>query len=593
MMFSHHAFGAGEMEDFAARKKLFISQYDTSKMVHYNTLAVRYALNKDIEWADAAFLKLLENKSGAMFWMYRVMGAYILGKDKMSPKVKKAVREAWRTYAPARGDTENHWALYYACMFLAAEQWPNEPGSMWFNGMSSTENWQEAHEYLISWVKLTTTKGQGEFDSPDYLHMYVIAMTMLAEFAEDEAMKKRATMVTDYLMADFAVDHLDQLFAGGHSRIYERNLMNPDHSGSSTIAWLYFGVGKPQKNGWLLIPALTSYQVPEIVRLIATDRETSYLSKERKRVRHNIRFSTEQNPPVYKTTWMTKDYALSSLQGGLLQPIQQLTWSVKYKHGRPYSNIFGLHPSWSTREIGMFFPEQIKVSMAGIVASKKTYNNPNKWTGGSDFERTYQHKNTLIVLYDIPVGETASHIDGFFPANLDERIEDESGWIFSKAGDVYIAWYPLQPYFWQKEYALKKIAFNEKTGSKVDDGSMPLRNYRLRSAHLQNGYVVEVRSKDEVGSFDFFVNNMKNLKPEAILKPGNVQVDYKNLASDSMHFKFPNERSLNGKTVDLSKFKLFESPYLNAEIDSENLTLRYKKMKLVLDFKKLTKKKNY
>ena len=80
------------------------------------------------------------------------------------------------------------------------------------------------------------------------------------------------------------------------------------------------------------------------------------------------------NIVYYKYTYMTKDYALGSLHGDLLQPIQQQTWSVRYLYGQPFSTIFGLHPYWSIYEMGMFFPEHIKTCMAGITASKTTYN---------------------------------------------------------------------------------------------------------------------------------------------------------------------------------------------------------------------------
>ena len=38
------------------------------------------------------------------------------------------VREAWRTYMPLRGDTENHWVMYYTTLYLMAQLWPGEPG---------------------------------------------------------------------------------------------------------------------------------------------------------------------------------------------------------------------------------------------------------------------------------------------------------------------------------------------------------------------------------------------------------------------------------------------------------------------------------
>ncbi|MDZ7333441.1 MAG: hypothetical protein ONB13_08135 [candidate division KSB1 bacterium] len=588
--FSQDQTRAAYLKKFNERKAWFISHFDTASRTDYSVIAAKYYRNRDVRRADEMFLKLLEKPSGDMFWMFPVVNCYMVGKDKMSDRVKRAIRYAWKTYAPSRGDTENHWAMYYASLYLMAEQWPNDPGSEWFNGKSSEENLQEAREYLFEWARITTTIGQGEFDSPDYILEYVVPTTMLAQYAQDKDVKKLGEMLTDYLLADFAVEHLDQQYIGGYSRIYEQNLMRPQYSASSHFAYVYFGVGEPLVHGWVLYPVLTSYTLPEIIYKIATDRSKPYVHRERKRVRNVIRYGEERNPPVYKYTYITKDYGIGSLQGGILQPIQQHTWGVRYTYGKPFSTIFGLHPYWSVLEIAMFFPEESKASMAFITASKTTYNNPDKWTGGSPFERTFQHKNTLIALYDIPSGTTSEHIDGFFPANLEQRILDEPGWIISKAGDTYIGWYPLQPGEWSEEYELKQQAFNTKTGTSIKEDGVTLRNYRFRSHELQNGYVVEVRSRDEIGSFDAFRAALANHIPRANLIPGNVSVIYHTIDGDVMEFTFPDQRKLNGEIVDLSKTKLFEGPFLNADVGSQQLILTYKNMKLILDFNRLEKR---
>lgn len=569
---------------FKERAAWVASVYDTSQSPGYYQIAARYALNTNIAQADSMFVRLLKEPRGDMFWMFPVIGAYLHGKDKMSPATRAAVRDAWKTYAPYRGDTENHWCMYYASLYLAAEQWPDLPGSEWYNGKSSNENLQEAKEYLIHWIRITTTIGQGEFDSPDYFPEYAISMILLSQFAQDREMRMRGTMMTHYLFADFAAEHLEGQYVGGFSRIYQPAVYKPLMSNASAFAWLYFGAGERSSSGWIALPALSDYRLPEIIYHIATDRSKPYVEKERKRVRNVIRFGSEKNPPVYKYTYMTKDYALGSLQGGLLQPIQQHTWGVRYTYGRPYTTIFGLHPYWSGYELGMFFPEEVKTLIADVVASKGTYNNPDKWTGASPYERTFQHRNTLIVLYDIEPGTTTEHIDGFFPRNLEERIVDPSGWIVCKAGDTFVGWYPLQEYEWKEEFENPSHSLNE-IGRPQLERVKETGNWRLRSYKLQNGYVIEVRSKEEIKSFGKFRDELRTHIPKAMLKPGAVSVEYTTLGGERMQFSFADGRKLNGKTVDLSKYRLFEGPFLNAEVGSEKLTLKYGKIRMVLDLK--------
>lgn len=135
--------------------------YDTSRNGGFYSIAARYAHGRDIATADSMFIAAMKEPSGDMFWMFPVIGAYMHGKDRMSTATKAAVRHAWKTYMPYRGDTENHWAMYYASLYIAAEEWAGLPGSEWFNGRSSDENLEEAREYLIHWIKITTTIGQG------------------------------------------------------------------------------------------------------------------------------------------------------------------------------------------------------------------------------------------------------------------------------------------------------------------------------------------------------------------------------------------------------------------------------------------------
>jgi hypothetical protein len=547
------------------------SYLDTASNPGIYGAAYRYAMKKDIRKADSLLLysDQIQNPKGDMFWMFPVIGTYLNGKDQMAPEVKAAVRKAWKTYAPYRGDTENHWAMYYSSLFLAAEQWPRLPGSEWFNGKSSDENRNEAKDYLIHWMKITTTIGQGEFDSPDYFPEYAISMTLLSQFAQDAEMKKRGTMMLDYLYADFAADHLAGQYIGGFSRIYQPAVYKPLLSGASSFAYLYFGSGDPVVGGWAVLSSLSTYRLPKIIYHIANDRTVPFVNKERKRVRNVIRYGTEKNPPVYKVSYITKDYGIGSLQGGLLQPIQIHTWGVRYTYGKPFSTVFGLHPYWSGKELAMFFPEEQKTMIADVTSSKTTYNNEDKWTGGSPFERTFQNKNTLIVLYDIEPGTTSEHIDGFFPKNLEQRLIDPSGWIMCKAGETYIGWYPLQPGEWLQK-------------KEAED------NWRLRSHKLQNGYVIEVRSKEEAGSFEKFCGQLRVHIPTAALVPGKVSAEYRTLNNEKMFFAFPDTRTLNGKTVDLSKQKLFDSPFTHAEVGSETLTITYKNETRVLDFSKLT-----
>jgi hypothetical protein len=261
---------------------------------------------------------------------------------------------------------------------------------------------------------------------------------------------------------------------------------------------------------------------------------------------------------------MTQRYALGSLQGGVLQPIQQHTWDVTYVSEKPNNTIFTLHPFFSGKELAMFFPEEQKFLSDEVNRYHLVYTNPNKWNSSSPYEQTFQQKNTIIVLYNLDEAAQQPHIDGFFPKNLDERKVHHSGWIFCRAGPVFIAVYPLKRYEWIEESI----------------------NWRLRSNEKQNGVVVEVGSSDEDGSYEAFKTSVALLQPEIKNAKKAFTVQYRTRHGDRMSFTFSGERILNGSAINFNSYKFFSSPFVQSERGSGVVRMTYRNAVRELDFKK-------
>jgi hypothetical protein len=263
---------------------------------------------------------------------------------------------------------------------------------------------------------------------------------------------------------------------------------------------------------------------------------------------------------------MTHEYALGSLQGGILQPIQQHTWDVTYRSDKPNNTIFTLHPFYSGKELAMFFPEEQKFLADEVNRYHLVYTDPNKWNSSSPYEQTFQHKNAIIVLYDINKDANHQHIDGFFPKNLDERIEHASGWIFCRAGYVYVALFPLQPYEWIEE----KI------------------NWRWRSTASRNGIVLEVGSSDEDGTFEAFRNKVMQSRPVMNNSGNTLTVDFTTRRGDTMMFAFGGKRLLNGQAIDFRTYKFYNGPFIRSERGTGIIKMTDGKKVRELNFKKAT-----
>jgi hypothetical protein len=456
-----------------------------------------------------------------------------------------------------------------------AELWPGEAGDRWFNGKSSDENLAEARGYLIHWMGLATTIGQGEYDCTHYIGEYSIPMLFLATWAKDPAMRQRGHMMLDWLMADYAADSLNGISVGAHARTDDVTVLEKWNGLASFFGWLFFNNCPPTSSygGWgvYFAAVAANYELPEVIYRIGTDRAVPYTEFERKRTRHRWRGSDVRNAPVYKTDYITADYAIGSDQGGLLQPIQQhswdLTWAVPDPRGM-HNTIFSVQPHSSTDELMMYFTEMPDSMPAAVTfQNKPTYTSEAKLLGGSPYEQIFQSDDTVVSLSDIPAGANFEQVNGFFSKDLARIEEDASGWIFAQGGRAYIAYHPLAAYEWRP----------------IEKGGK-----RLYSPHRQNGTLLQAASQGEFKSWEDFKTAVRALPLEIKLTP-KPAVKYTTLRGKKIECAYGVAPRVDGRTIDYAKeWKLFSSPYLNAEVGSGMLTLTHGKLKRVLDFNILT-----
>jgi hypothetical protein len=532
----------------------------------YNVIAAKLWLKEDAQWCSRRLTELLQaGPTGDMFWMFPVTAVAYLDNGQLTPEARQAMRDSWRTYMPFRGDTENHWLLYYTSMYLMAQKWPDDGPEQWFNGKSSQEIRKEAEEWINWWVDFTTRKGQGEYDCTHYIGVYVLPMSYLAAWSDDPAMRKRATMMLDYLIADYAAEQLDGIYVGSHARTDDRQVVEKWNGISSDLGWLWFGLGyhTPHYGSYpFYYAAASAYEPPAILQRIATDRPDGVLHKELKRTRHRWRFHEQRNGEVYKTTYLRHAYAVGSDQGGLLQPVQQHSWDVTWKVPDPrgiHNTLFALHPYSGLLELQAYFTFAPDPATEVVYRSKKSYDSPDKLLGGSPYEQILQDRDTVIALYDIAPGARFPHINGFFSKDLSLVVEDTSGWIFARGGDAWIAYYPLAPYSWKP----------------IEGGGK-----RLFSPHLKNGAIVQVAAASEYATLDAFGTAIRKLPLEVRLQP-TPSVKFRSLRGADLQFTY-------GQPRDFSTWKLFDGPYLQAERESGKLELRHGNLRRLLDFRTLT-----
>ncbi|MCC5835338.1 MAG: hypothetical protein JJU20_11445 [Opitutales bacterium] len=536
-------------------------------------IAAKLALEVDLDWASQRLVEVLESPRGDMFWMFPVTAVAYLGQGKLSDEADEALRRAWRTYMPQRGDTENHWIMYYVSIYLMAQLWPEHGPEDWFNGKSSAENRTEAREYISWWVNVTTSIGQGEYDSPHYLPEFLIVMAYLAAWAEEPDMRQRGRMMVDYLAVDYANSSLNGIHVGAHSRIVDRQIMEPWQGLSSYFGWLFFDNTPVLTNYGGLATAFAfaarHYEVPEVIHRIGTDRDSPFQHRELKRTRQRWRNADEKVGAVYKTTYLTRDYALGSDQGGLFSPIQQHSWSLVWDEADPrerHNRIFSIHPHWSAFELQMFFTEYPDSMPEGVTQQgKPTYMAADTFLGGSPYEQIHQEKDAVVVLYQISEEAPHQHINGLFSKDLDAIEEDDSGWIFARAANTFIAYYPLAEYSWKP----------------IEGGGQ-----RLYSPSANNGTILQAASADEFDSWGAFKQAIRELPLETQIYPV-PRVEFTSLRGDAFICEFGQTPIVNGSPVNYEDWALFDGPFLQAQPHSRQLRMQHGNLVRDLDFRTL------
>ncbi len=569
------AWQSAAAQDYEQRRRRLIekvARVDDSKL-HYAAVAGRLWLREGVPAAERKLRELLEGDiSGDMFWMFPMTAIAYLDRGQLSDGARALIRKSWKRYYPFRGDTENHWLLYYTSMYLMAQMWPEMGGEGWFNGKSSRENMEEAKRWIESWVKLTTAKGQGEYDCTHYIGVYLLPLSYLAAWAEDPRMKKQASLMIEWITADFAVESLDGVYVGAHARTDDRQVVEKWRGVSADFAWLLFGQGKetPPFGGYSFYYAVADGpNPPEILQQIAKDRSRPYTHLEKKRTRNRWRFHEEPHGQVYKTTFITKDYAVSSDQGGVLQPVQQHSWDVTWRADDPegvHNTLFSLHPYSGMVELEAYFTFSPDFGTEAVWRSKTTYDSPDKLLGGSPYEKIAQSEDAVIALYDIPPGTRFPHINGFFSKDLDEIEEDPSGWIFCRGGWTRIAYRPLAPYVWKP----------------IEGGGR-----RLFSPYLKNGTVVQAASVDEFPTAEAFRKAVKALRLGFALEP-EPRVVFRTLRGKMLEFTYGEAPRIDGKPLDYAAWPAFGGPFLHGKAGEPRLEMTYKGKRRVLDFRTLT-----
>jgi hypothetical protein len=507
--------------------------------------------------------------TGENFTALELARAYCgtLGTDLMEEQTRESIRGIFREFdfSPPFG-SENHFLTSRVARYLMAQHMPND----YFGGYGKAtgrELVQIDGEALKDFIRYRARTGWGEFDSGGYQALSFNIILSLYDLAEDEELRRLSGMMANLMLADAAVDTLNGIYGGARGRVKDQvrnqGVGKAPEDGTKYLQYLYFGIektGPPPGSEPLLVFSqlhywqrsrefmLSSFRPMDIVTKIATGRDEPYVNLERKHL-HNTRDpipeqSTEGS--IRKYTFYTPHFIMGTLQ-----------WQDPYPEGHPGAN-YAKHQQYDG---GLSIPRG--TSTHAYVHHPGNSDQHGYWVGdfGCLCHDIFQHESAQLSLFEIPGNQAFQYIHAYLPiANFDEIVE-ESGWIFARSGEVYVALHLSDGYEWT---VVGKWAGEE-----------------VISRGARKAAILEAADAAEFDSFAAFRNAI--LLNEFEFDSDSMTLNYHSLRGDRIELNYKGERKVNGDPVGLD-YPLYDSPYLKSKWRSGVVQLLYGDEQVALDF---------
>ena len=520
-----------------------------------------------------------EDLTGGPFEILPCMLLLCRWEEQLPPEALDLIRAFMTRAHLERGNTENHWLMYYVGNLLAAERW-SELDRTW-NGLPPQIIAAEARRWLAGTIERTARIGHHEYDSTGYHIEHAIAYIGLRDHSRDHALRQLADKMLHILMADMALEYFKGAWAGGHSREGYRQNTWTGIGPIQALQYLYLGGMEfdPQRHvQGFAVPALTSgYCPPALFAQMAWDRNRAHVVKKTRAPRTINRHVRGDTEPVRKYTYMSPSFALGSTQLGLpgppAGPIDLVSWDLTWDGPDHQATIVCNHPYRSPRRFSAFLAGLPPVVGRGVGTDKPYLQWPDRLFGASPYEQMVQHEGCLIVLYRIPPDDASPFVNLYLP-KATAWIEQD-GWLMADMGSFHVALHPIGPYSWLE------IREANNANIMVREGDL-INGWLLRLDSLHPGLVLEAAEADR--PFEAFCQTRLAAPPDLSgwPDPGRLAVDTPD--GHCLAITYDGPHCLDGAPIDYTAYPLYEAPNARAALHTGRLSFGQGADALEVDF---------
>jgi len=182
--------------------------------------------------------------------------------------------------------SENHQIMFHSDEYLAGQLFSDHT----FPNVGETGVWHQARarDRILRWIDLKSRVGFSEWDSNCYYDEDMAPLLNLADFAEDEEVARRATMILDVMFFDMAVDSFRGTYGTSHGRTYPGHVLSGRREATSGVQKIAWGLGcfnSPSNMTAVSLATSRRYRVPRAIELLAQDMPDELTNRERQSLR--------------------------------------------------------------------------------------------------------------------------------------------------------------------------------------------------------------------------------------------------------------------------------------------------------------------
>ena len=402
--------------------------------------------------------------------------------------------------------TENHATMMWASAYLFAQYFPD---AKWVNGWTSEKLKAEMKERMRKTFRNAYQHGYTEYLSTAYEVIMNYPVAILEEFAEDPEMKSIARAFLVYKWSVQSLNNFDGQVIAPYARMIGQEDYQPEAYYDFKIPtiyanWLYWGWGEntgtvklsifedQSPTSHVIYCALSEVQPDAVFQNLGSSK-TPFTGLSSASTFGE--YGTGAPHMMMRKFYRDKQFAIGTgnfrwVPGGDYADHDTNPFNIIWSSSDRYNFINCTHPYWYSD-------------------GDDKERTPDTWFNGgvSPFMQTAHHKNSAIVLFDIPEkdpwpgkpdaqkwGWRDGHAESLlkrgmlrYPKSVDEKVE-KNGWIFIREKETYIGIKPLKSYYEQTNLS----------GRGLDGFNI------IKSDHAQTGFVFEVGTADQHKSFSEF-----------------------------------------------------------------------------------------